>query len=418
MPKKSVLAKGYGSVARCSSSSCVVGSCTWRFGRGAWTPRDRNRRDHDDVADLAAHSRGEETSDLDRVRAARQLEIQLEVVELGANPARIGGGQLVKRLSARWSERACPRAGETPRATRSALCGVLGPRDRDEVVAAVDWIAQRPPRTRGPGTRHARDRLLAVARDQQLIVIVGDELAASSGRCRTGSSSVGGGRCAWRLRRSLGGSAIGSAIDDDRGDAVAVDHDAHVLDVRRHDDARIARAVGLLERRAERTLELVARRADVNARLGARDLAAHDGDERRLALRLGADQDRVVLGAQDVALDDARDRELRDARARRQLIEQLARPMRRACTGQRRRRGSRAAAARARHAVGGSITRRGRSGSRFGSRLIAVRARGEQRAAAAGDASLHDDIRHESQHCHAEHEHEQPRELRRSRARG
>ena len=61
----------------------------------------------------------------------------------------------------------------------------------------------------------------------------------------------------------------------------------------------------------------------MQAALGARDLAGDYGDEAGLAEWLAADQDRVVFGAQDAAVDDVRDLERRHARPRRQLAGEL-----------------------------------------------------------------------------------------------
>ena len=88
--------------------------------------------------------------------------------------------------------------------------------------------------------------------------------------------------------------------------------------------ARIARAIDLELRCAELAGQLVARRADMDAGLGARDLLADDRHERRLALRLAADQNGVVLlGAQHGHADHVRDVDLREVRPRAQQVVEI-----------------------------------------------------------------------------------------------
>src|SRR5678815_4121045 len=56
--------------------------------------RDAKRRDYDDVARLVVGTRHEQTTDLDRIRASGELEIELDVAQLRTDPADATRGQL------------------------------------------------------------------------------------------------------------------------------------------------------------------------------------------------------------------------------------------------------------------------------------------------------------------------------------
>ena len=174
MPKNAVLAKGYAHpVAAFRARAVSLPHRSVRATRGPCTRRrgDRNRARSRRCRGSCCHrARGEETSDLDRIRPARQLEIEVEV-----RRARRQSSALARRSAGRAAVGSMVRTS-LPSSSRNAISDHV----RDLRVSRSRVIATRSSRPSSglrsarrehePGNRGmARDRLFAVARDAATI---------------------------------------------------------------------------------------------------------------------------------------------------------------------------------------------------------------------------------------------------------